>query len=46
MPIEGEFGELDFRLIGQWRKRTEKKFMVSIVRATENASKTIERRAT
>lgn len=46
MPIEREFGELDFRRIRQGCKRTEKKFLVWIVAATDKVSKTIERRAT
>jgi hypothetical protein len=45
MPIEGEFGELDFRPIRQGCKRTKGKFTVWIVIATNNASKILERRA-
>jgi hypothetical protein len=46
MPIEREFGELDFRRIQQGCERTGKKLMVWIVAATDKLSKIIERRAT
>ena len=46
MPIEAEFAELDFWRIRQGRGRTKKECIVWIVAATNNVSKTTERRAT
>ena len=45
MPSAGEFGELDLGLSRQGCKRTERKFIVSILPAANEVSKTTERRA-
>ena len=44
VPIEREFGELDFRRLQQWCKRKAKKLITCIVAPIGKVSTVIERR--